>query len=678
MLSIFYDQNQKIWLGLDNGIDMLEISSPLSILNYCYNIEATYTSIVFNDILYIGTNQGLFAREFSKIGNEQLLYEGFRLIDGTQGQVWWLEVIEDNLICGHNFGTFLVEGFKVHQISDISGGWDYIKVPDYENYMIGGTYNGLMLYKKTPGIKPYWKPVNYIKGFNESARELAFDEDNNLWVTHGYKGLYKIKLNSQLNAVEKIIRYNHTNGLPGLPYALTHIKGKLAIVAGNSIYKFSAKNNLFVIDDELNGLFGNKTGLSKVYEDSNGDVWFFTNTYMGVHRLQEDGTYVEITIPFRRINRQFLTNPYENIFAYNQSHVFIGGQKGILHYNPQKQKPLNVDYTVVLSEIKISKGKKDSTLIKLYGSDKNLAEKQKIHIPYKYNSIAFQYVTPFFEANNETKYTYRLKGFENQWSEWTGRNMKEYTNLFEGEYVFEIKAKNIYNTESAVTYFRFTIAPPFLRSIGAYIFYGISFLALIGMAIYFVQKHMDQTRRREKLKHERILVAKEIQFKEESKISEEQIQSLKNEKLLNEMRYKNMELANATMHLIHKNKFLIKLKADLSRMWGEAKVESVKNEIKQIVKKIDKDFKNEQHWKVFDKYFEEVHQDFINRIKEKHPALTPNDLRLCAYLKMNLSTKEIAPLMNISVRGLEISRYRLRKKLDIDRETNLIDYILGI
>jgi DNA-binding CsgD family transcriptional regulator len=139
-----------------------------------------------------------------------------------------------------------------------------------------------------------------------------------------------------------------------------------------------------------------------------------------------------------------------------------------------------------------------------------------------------------------------------------------------------------------------------------------------------------------------------------------------------------MELANATMHLIQKNKFMTKLKGDLMRMWGEAQVDSVKSDIKQIVRKIDKDFKNEQHWKVFDKYFDEVHQDFIQRIKEKHTILTPNDLRLCAYLRMNLSTKEIAPLMNISVRGLEISRYRLRKKLELEREVNLIDYIMEI
>ena len=161
-------------------------------------------------------------------------------------------------------------------------------------------------------------------------------------------------------------------------------------------------------------------------------------------------------------------------------------------------------------------------------------------------------------------------------------------------------------------------------------------------------------------------------------MSVQKIEKLKNEQLESEMRHKNMEMANSTMHLIQKNKFLTFLKNELSSVSGKAKSENVKLEIKKIVRKIDKDIRSEKHWQVFDRYFDEVHQDFINRLKEKHDELTPKDLRLCAYLKMNISTKEIAPLMNISIRGVEVSRYRLRKKLNINRDVNLIDYILSI
>ena len=82
--------------------------------------------------------------------------------------------------------------------------------------------------------------------------------------------------------------------------------------------------------------------------------------------------------------------------------------------------------------------------------------------------------------------------------------------------------------------------------------------------------------------------------------------------------------------------------------------------------------------KHFAQHFDKVHSDFIVKLKEKHSNISNNELKLCAYLRMNLSTKEIAQLMNISVRGVEISRYRLRKKLNLATDTNLFDYLISI
>ena len=142
------------------------------------------------------------------------------------------------------------------------------------------------------------------------------------------------------------------------------------------------------------------------------------------------------------------------------------------------------------------------------------------------------------------------------------------------------------------------------------------------------------------------------------------------------MKHKTKELANATYHIIQKNKFLNKLKNDLSGLSNKAKSELVEEELRKISRKIDRDIHHDQNWKVFNKYFDDVHQDFMNKLKEKHPDLTPKDLRLCGYLRMNISTKEIAPLLNISVRGVEISRYRLRRKLSLERDDNLIEYLM--
>jgi len=144
------------------------------------------------------------------------------------------------------------------------------------------------------------------------------------------------------------------------------------------------------------------------------------------------------------------------------------------------------------------------------------------------------------------------------------------------------------------------------------------------------------------------------------------------------MIHRDKELANQTMDLIHKNKFLAKIKEDLEKIKAASSDETLKGKISSLIGRISKDVDHDKQWEVFETAFDEVHEDFLVRLKARYPALTPKELRLCAYLRMNISTKEIAPLMNISIRGVEICRYRVRKKLNIDRDTNLTSLLIDL
>lgn len=679
VLSLFIDRHSDLWLGLDNGIDALEISSPISLINYSYNIETSYASIVHNNILYIGTNQGLFAKQVSEITNQSLIDDDFVLVEGTMGQVWDLEIINNELICGHTLGTFKIQGYTSIKVSDIEGGWDYVEVPWDESKVIGGGYNGLVLYEtftdETSGIKE----VGLVRGFSESSKELYFDKNQNLWITHGYKGIFKVKLNEDFKSVSYVNLYNSTRGLPELPYSITEINEEVYFVARNGIYFYDYETDSFKINKEITSLFGDISELSKVVEDYRGDLWYFSGNELGVLRLQEDGTYSKIAIPFNRIKNQFISASFENIFVFDAENAFIGSQQGMLHYNSQKFKDFKIPYKTFIGDVTIKSRSNDSVLFhkfhEIYNGKKNDAD---IELPHRYNSISFQFMTPYFEAPRQISYSYKLKGFNESWSPWSRRTIKEYTNLKEGDYTFEVRAKNIYNNISSSALINFSVKPPVYRTKLAYTIYGLTFVFIIILNVIYFRKKLDKAREHEKQRHKKELVAKEQKFLEEAKLSEEEIDRLKNEKLLIEMRHKDMELANSTMHIIQKNKFLTKVKDDVHDLINKLSLESNKYALRQIVKRIDKDIKSDRQWKVFDKHFDEVHRDFTNRLKERHPELTPKDLRLCSYLRMNISTKEIAPLMNISVRGVEISRYRLRKKLDLDRDLNLTEYIMSI
>lgn len=673
VLSVFSDRDNNLWLGLDNGIDMLEGNSPFSIFNYSYNIETAYTSIVHNNILYVGTNQGLFAKPLDEITNEFNLSKGFVRVSGTQGQVWKLSIFGGRLFCGHTFGTFIIDNYNAIPISDRAGGWDFQQVPWNSGFVIAGTYSGLNLYKRDHSPLG-WENAGPFAGFNESSKELYFDKNNNLWISHGFKGIFKITFDTDLKKINKVVQFKEDAGLGKIPYALVKIKNEVLVLDHDKLYTYNYANNSFELS-KLNELFTGIKEITRITEADNGDIWYFKSNGMGVLRFQEDGSYINIDKPFERISKLLLHGSFENIYTY-KSQSFIGSDKGLLHYSTDTYKDYNQSFKTYFDEITIGNRKKDTIsgsssgnqlFLTLDGKDKE--------ITYKFNSIKFKFYSPFYAPKN-VSFSFRLVGFEEGWSDWSTSNYKEYTNLAEGDYTFEVKSLNIYNQESEVLQYHFRIKPPIYRTNVAYLLYLIFVVVIIVINAYYFKRKIERTRQAELLKHQEVLLSKEKAFKKEVQQNEERIEQLEKEKLKSEMVHKNMELANSTMSLINKNKFLTGLKRELTSMINEAKSQKVKTDLKKIIIRIDKDINNDQNFKVFDKYFDHVHQDFINRLKEKHDSLTPKDLRLCAYLRMNLSTKEIAPLMNVSIRGLEISRYRLRKKLDIEHDQNLVDYIL--
>ncbi|MFC2137490.1 helix-turn-helix transcriptional regulator, partial [Bacteroidota bacterium] len=145
-----------------------------------------------------------------------------------------------------------------------------------------------------------------------------------------------------------------------------------------------------------------------------------------------------------------------------------------------------------------------------------------------------------------------------------------------------------------------------------------------------------------------------------------------------EIENKSKELASIAMQITYKNEILDQIKNRLNKVSQKMIHEESKKQVLSLIKTIEKDMLHEEDWDKFEYHFDQVHEDFVKKLRNSYPELTPKDLKLCAYLRMNLSTKEIAPLLNISVRGVEVHRYRLRKKMDLDRNSNLTDYLLSI
>ena len=269
---------------------------------------------------------------------------------------------------------------------------------------------------------------------------------------------------------------------------------------------------------------------------------------------------------------------------------------------------------------------------------------------------------------NNIEYSYQLAGYENKWSARTARTEKDYTNLPDGKYTFKVKAYDNLGNESEAINYSFIVKPAWYNTIWANFAYALLFFILIYL-IYKWQKKKFKVQKAKFEEEERRL--KYIHQLEVEK-NEKEIIKLQNEKLANEVIYKNKELADVSMHLVERGDALIKVKDELQQLYKKT---GGNHDVKKAIQLVNDIEKNNSNWEQFATHFDEINNDFLKKIKSKFPGLTNTDLKVCAYLQLKLSSKEIAQLMNISVRGVEISRYRLRKKLQLPTEQTLNDFL---
>jgi Y_Y_Y domain. len=304
-----------------------------------------------------------------------------------------------------------------------------------------------------------------------------------------------------------------------------------------------------------------------------------------------------------------------------------------------------------------------------------LGEKENTRIPYAHNSIRIEYAISSFTQGEEVSYQYRLNGGE--WSDFTVSLTKEYSNLPEGDYVFEVKAVFLDGSSSADT-FSFQILPPWYRTAIAYAIYLVLFL----LALWYVYRWDDS---RVKRKKEQVVVEKdkeihhlEKEYEKEKAIKERQIMELEKEKLEYDLQHKSQEMANLMINFVRKNEMLTEIKADLYKVVSSMKGDGTRDAKQMLLvvnNKIDANIQSDELLKRIEDQFDLIHNNFMKHLGEKHPDLSLNERMMCAYLKMNLSSKEIAPLLNISIRGVETIRYRLRKKFELERDEGLTEYL---
>lgn len=655
--SMFEDSQGNLWLSMNNGISRIAVTSPFSILDYRLGINgAGYAALSREEGIYLGTNNGLY-----------LLRNGqSELIPGSEGQVYSIQELDGNLLVGHHNGPMLIRNGRVELLNDEKGAWLFRSIPNRPNEYLIGTYLGL---RKLIQSGNRWT-VSPIRGFDESSRVMHFEGDH-LWVTQGYKGAFKLTFNEDYSSVETMELYNSNKGFPtDILINVFDIGNQLIFGSETGVYEYKQATDRFERVSTLNAAMGEEVALVDLDNDELGNIYYIASDAIG-KLMPESGTgYENQTNTFNTILNLW-NDDLGNIQVLNAEHVLIGAREGFIHYSPALDLPLNESFTIQFKEIQLN-NKKDSLLYAGFGD----MLQNGVSLPFRFNNITFQYAATHFASENQVEYAYRLQNFGEEWSQWTNDAKQTFTNLYEGEYKFEVKARNVYGQESTPIAFEFEVRPPIYRTRAAYAFYTLGTLSLLFLGF----KTLDYRHKQEKAELEdsknKLITQKEEEIRTVSEKSEAEIVQLKNDKLQTELKLKNQALTSSAMNLIQKNQLLNQIKNTLKSLSDDDQEKGAKQKLQRIVKSIDRDLSASEEWQQFEEHFDQVHGQFITRLKKAYPDLTPQELKFSAYLRMNLNTKEMANLLNISVRGVEIGRYRVRKKLGLERQDNLSDFIL--
>lgn len=670
--GIITDKNKNLWLALDDGIDYIAINSAIKNIFPDKNKQVTsYAIRAFNQKLYIGTSNGLYVTSLEKGIKDLSLSKGaFAEVENSKGQVWNLDVINNQLLMAHEDGVFKVSGNKANQIYSTPGTWLFEPVSKLfpTGDVIAGTYLGLQKIHYENGE---FINKGKIEGHTESLRFIAFDTDNRLWAAHPYHGVYKIELSTDLLHIKNYKLYTEKQGLPSYLYNYVFkIKGRVLIATQNGVYEYDDKTDRFKPFLLLADAFKNM-GLLYLKEDNKGNIWFVSDKKIGVVDFSVHTDKKPFSIYYFPQLDGKIVGGFESIYHLDNENVFIGANKGVYHLNYTKYLQILSKPTVLLGEVKLTT-KNDSTIFGGYFmADKQITNSQdssrQVQLAYKYNSLHFEYSSTLFEQQNNMEFSCQLVGFDNDWSPWTQKTEKDYTNLPAGKYSFNVKARNQIDNESGVTTYSFEILPPWYQTIWMYTLYVL----MIGVALYLVFKW-------QKRKH--IIAQGRLSYLHQLELdrSEKEIVRLENEKLETDMDFKNRELSSMTMHLVQRGKVLAKIKEVISTVIKKHDINESSPSFRHLIRLIRDVEKSDQDWDNFSMHFNTVNAKFFDQLKDQFPDLTSNELKLCAYIKMNLSTKEIAQLMNITIKAVEVGRYRLRKKLQIMPEVNLYDFLFQV
>lgn len=484
-------------------------------------------------------------------------------------------------------------------------------------------------------------------------RKLLDENAQIIWGLQDGNKLSRIRLSDTPGRIESVREYVIPEGNNAeIVTDISLIDDWVVLATNSGFYRYDKVRDCFVPHVQLNDQLDVYARGKLVFPVSTGLYWITLGNEAALFSILDGTVQLKCRVFFDNYNLS-VVNREKRIISLSDSLHLVSAKQGVLLINTRSLIENNLVPSSFFRIMRIRYEDKDG-LHYLPLTTKNVA------LPFDFRNLIIQVGTSVFTPTHQI--SYMIEGISTEWSAWQNEGTISFLQLPEGSYTLKIRKYVVKGPFPEIS-LQIKVSSPWYDTMWAYIVYLLLLWGIVQGGLHYYLKAQHK---------------KEQNILETERLTEQQkLQQLKSEMLESELQNKNNELTLQTSMLVKKNQVMQALLDELESQ-KEALGDRYPNKLYTKMKALITENQNSQaDWLLFESYFNSAHQNFIERLRARYSDLTAGDLRICCLLRMNLSTKEIASMLNISVRSVELRRYRLRKRLCMETEDNLVDFLLS-
>lgn len=648
ILSMTFDNRANLWVGLDQGIDYVQLASTRQYLSdEQTNFGAGYAALRVQERggtrYYYGTNQALY----TKTDPAQPL----QLVEGSMGQVWSLSELDGTVFCCHNRGLFVVDGERMHPLCTDEGFWKVQRLPD--GRILAGSYSGFRVIEPSAAGR-HWQTTK-VKGFDDTAFRWQVDATGAIWAVDASGVVYLTWQDPTTLTRRSVQPYNAAHDWLNISRL-----GEKILITSLDYCRVVNPDGMLRRDTALFAQLGGETYYALTMQDSGGNILYVRDGTLYIRTRESSSAALAPARPLYSGETDFIGG-FENVYPTVGGYV-VGTLQGFCLLKPSAGEG-GAGSQLYLRELSLVNH--DGEIV--YGE--SLGESRQpatiCELPYDSYALRFSCAINRTPAGN-TQYAFRLQPRDKEFTPMSSRAYYECSSLEQGRYTLQVVCRTAQENmppEQITRSWTFTIRPPWYRTWWArtlLVLLIVCWLLILGYMIYVLA---DRSKR--KTLHEQQLRILHL----ENDRSQYRLQAKSQEltRILHEEAGRQEELASITEVV---DKSIRDLQAH--------NLKKVEERLQALRQRLMQEKDDSIDWQRFEENFDEVNAGFCKQLTKRYPWMSKQERKLCVYIRMGMLTKEMAPMLGLSTRGVEMLRYRMRCKMELESQANLKDYLTQI